>query len=232
MKEGPDFARIAALIGDPARANILTALMSGKALTASELAHEAGVSAQTASAHLAKLRDAGLVGERKSGRHKYFNLASDDVAQVLEALMGLAAHAGHLRTRTGPKDTAMRTARVCYNHLAGDMGVQMFRAMRAKGYLSGPDEALELTQSGQDFVADLGIDLANLPPSKSPLCKSCLDWSARESHLAGRLGRALLTQFYDLGWARRESGSRVISCTQSGKSAFDQRFKPENPPKS
>lgn len=224
MKEGPDFARIAALIGDPARANILTALMCGKALTASELSHEAGVSAQTASSHLAKLRDANLVQERKSGRHKYFNLASDDVAQVLESLMGLAAHTGHLRTRTGPKDAAMRTARVCYNHLAGDMGVQMFRSMRTKGYLAGPDDTLALTESGQAFIAELGIDLSNLPRSKSPLCKSCLDWSARESHLAGQLGRALLTHFHDLGWAQRAPNSRVISFTKAGKTAFNQKF--------
>jgi len=224
MKEGPNFAQIATLIGDPARGNILTALMSGKALTASELANEAGVSAQTASAHLGKLRDGALVSERKSGRHKYFTLASDDVADVLEALMGLAAATGNLRTRTGPKDSAMREARVCYNHLAGDMGVQMYRAMRAHGHIVGSEDALELTQTGQDLVLELGIDLQSLPKSKSPLCKSCLDWSARESHLAGKLGRALLTRFYELGWAKRLPDSRAVQFTQTGKIAFQQRF--------
>ncbi|MFY0594928.1 MAG: winged helix-turn-helix transcriptional regulator [Cognatishimia sp.] len=224
MKEGPNFAQIAALIGDPARGNILTALMSGKALTASELANEAGVSAQTASTHLSKLRDGALVSERKSGRHKYFTLASDDVADVLEALMGLAATTGNLRTRTGPKDTAMREARVCYNHLAGDMGVQMYRALRAQGHIVGSEDALELTQTGQDLVSALGIDLETLPNSRSPLCKSCLDWSARESHLAGKLGRALLTRFYELGWAKQLPDSRAIQFTQAGKIAFQQRF--------
>lgn len=224
MKEGPNFSQIAALIGDPARGNILTALMSGKALTASELASEAGVSAQTASAHLAKLRDSALVAERKSGRHKYFTLASEDVADVLEALMGLAATTGNLRTRTGPKDAAMRQARVCYNHLAGDMGVQMYRALRAQGHVTGSEDALQLSQSGEILVAELGIEIDSLPASKSPMCKSCLDWSARESHLAGQLGRALLSRFFELGWAGRLPDSRVVQFTSAGKVAFEQRF--------
>ncbi|SHG90139.1 ArsR/SmtB family transcription factor [Cognatishimia maritima] len=226
MKEGPDFTRVAALIGDPARANILTALMSGKALTASELAAEAGVSAQTASAHLAKLRDGTLVAERKQGRHKYFRLASDEVAQVLEALMGLAAGSGHLRTRTGPKDQAMREARACYNHLAGDMGVHMFRSMRQNGHLIGPEDALRLSETGSEFVKSLGIDLENLPRSKAPLCRACLDWSARDTHLAGQLGRALLNQILSLGWAVKNADSRVVIFSKTGKSAFFETFRP------
>ena len=130
MKEGPDISRIAALIGDPARANMLTALMSGKALTATELSQEAGITRQTASTHLAKLDEGGLLMPRKQGRHKYFSLASDDVAHVLEVLMGLAAESGHLRTRTGPRDEELRKARVCYNHLAGHMGILMYDGFR------------------------------------------------------------------------------------------------------
>ncbi|NNG02830.1 MAG: winged helix-turn-helix transcriptional regulator, partial [Inquilinus sp.] len=125
MKTGPDIAHVAALLGDPARANMLTALMSGRALTASELASEAGVTPQTASAHLARLQQGGLVVPRKQGRHRYYALTGEDVAAVLEALMGLAARTGHLRTRTGPKDPALRRARVCYDHLAGELGVRM-----------------------------------------------------------------------------------------------------------
>src|ERR1051326_4931839 len=126
MKEGPSIAPVAALAGDPARANMLSALLSGKALTASELANEAGVTAQTASSHLAKLEDGGLIAAVKQGRHRYFRLADRDVAEMLEKMMGVAARAGHLRTRTGPSDPAMRKARVCYDHLAGEMGVQLF----------------------------------------------------------------------------------------------------------
>ncbi|MFY0679211.1 MAG: winged helix-turn-helix transcriptional regulator [Thalassovita sp.] len=227
MKEGPDIARIAALIGDPARANILTALMSGRALTATELAQEAGVQVQTASSHLAKLEQGGLIAVRKSGRHKFFTLADDDVAKVLEALMGLAVGSGHLRTRTGPKDQAMRQARVCYNHLAGEMGVRMFRAMRQRGYFEGGDPALRLTGDGRDFVENLGIDLAGLPKSKAPQCRECLDWSARESHLAGQVGRALLTCFLDKGWAHQPAGSRVVTFSARGQTAFSGLFGPK-----
>ena len=129
MKEGPDIARLGALIGDPARANILTALMSGKALTASELAGEAGVSPATASTHLGKLEAAGLLQQRKQGRHRYFALADDEVGAVLEAMMGLAESRGHTRTRTGPKDPALRKARICYDHLAGELGVHLFDSL-------------------------------------------------------------------------------------------------------
>jgi hypothetical protein len=198
--------------------------MTGKALTASELAHEAGVSAQTASSHLGKLGDGGLVSVRKSGRHKYFSLATDEVAAVLEALMGLAAGSGHLRTRTGPKDAAMREARVCYNHLAGAKGVQMYRSMVAAGHLMVADEGLSLSDSGMRFVSELGIDLAALPPSKAPMCRECLDWSARQSHLAGQLGRAMLTLFETQGWAKRQENSRVVRFSAAGHAAFDRLF--------
>ncbi|WP_298912068.1 winged helix-turn-helix domain-containing protein [uncultured Roseobacter sp.] len=220
MKEGPDIARIAALIGDPARANMLTALMTGKALTATELAAEAGITGQTASSHLSKMDDGGLLRVRKQGRHKYFSLANDDVATVLEGLMGLAAKTGHLRTRTGPKDAPLRKARVCYNHLAGDMGTRMFDAFIAQGYLRTTGEALELSPMGEDFMRRFGVDLDGLRRAKAPLCRECLDWSARRSHLAGSVGRALLTRFEDLGWARRTAGSRVVTFTRQGERQF------------
>ena len=224
MKEGPDIARIAALIGDPARANILGALMSGKALTATELASEAGVTVQTASAHLAKLEAGGLTSARKSGRHKYISLAGPDVAGVLEALMGLAAGQGHLRTRTGPRDTALREARVCYNHLAGVRGIAMYYAMLACGHLTETAGDIALTGAGADFVTGFGVDLAVLRRARAPLCRSCLDWSARRTHLAGGLGRAMLSRIEALGWAKREKGSRAIVFTPAGGQAFDAQF--------
>lgn len=223
MKEGPDIARIAALIGDPARANMLTALMSGKALTATELAVEAGVTSQTASAHLAKLDAGGLLRPRKQGRHKYFSLANDDVAAVLEGLMGLAAKEGHLRTRTGPKDASLRKARVCYNHLAGDMGTQMFDSLQRRGFLTGRAD-LGLTDAGAAFVTGFGIDLEALQAQKSLLCRECLDWSARRSHLAGSLGRALLARMETLQWAQRAPNSRAVVFSPRGEAAFRARF--------
>ena len=140
MKAGPSIAPIAALAGDPARANMLAALLSGKALTASELASEAGVTAQTASSHLARLEAGGLIGAVKQGRHRYFRLADADVAEMLEKMMGVAARAGHLRTRPGPSDPAIRRARVCYDHLAGEMGVSLLDGMLAARLISGGDE--------------------------------------------------------------------------------------------
>ncbi|MFP7672221.1 ArsR/SmtB family transcription factor [Marivita sp. S0852] len=224
MKHGPDIARIAALIGDPARANILTALMSGKALTASELAAEAGVSAQTASSHLARLTDGGLVTEARQGRHKYFTLASEEVAQVLETLMGFAAGQGHLRTRTGPKDAALREARVCYNHLAGSKGIQLFDSLLARDFMVLTDDQPKLTEPGEAFVQTLGIDLAPLMNSRAPVCRTCLDWSARRSHLAGSLGRALLKRFEMMSWAYRVKDSRAVRFSGDGVRRFNQAF--------
>ncbi len=225
MKEGPDISHVAALIGDPARANMLMALMNGKALTASELAAEAGVTAQTASGHLAKLQQGDLVQVRKQGRHKYFALANADVAAALEGLMGLAA--GQLRTRTGPKDAAMREARVCYNHLAGRRGVQMFASLLARDYLRENGEAIAMTTAGAGFAGDFGIDLDALHAARAPLCRSCLDWSERRTHLAGSLGRALLTRMEDLGWLRHDPKSRAILFSDTGLVAFDAAFPTE-----
>ncbi len=224
MKEGPDIAHIAALIGDPARANMLTALMSGKALTVSELAEEAGVTIQTASSHLSKLDEGGLLRPRKQGRHKYFSLTNDQVAHVLEGLMGLAAGSGHLRTRTGPRDAQLRRARVCYNHLAGDMGIQMFDSLMKQGHLVLDQKELRLTRSGGAFAKILRIDLDALNEKKSPLCRECLDWSERRSHLAGSLGCALLSRFEELSWAKRNQKTRVVSFSNEGVREFERLF--------
>lgn len=224
MKEGPDISHIAALIGDPARANILTALMDGRALTASELAEEAGVGLSTASGHLSKLADAELIAPRKSGRHKYFNLADAEVAGVLEALMGLAARKGTTRVRTGPRDAQMQVARVCYNHLAGRMGVQMYRSMIERGLLAEDGEDVALTGDGRDFVTGFGVDLAGLEAGRARMCRTCLDWSERRNHLAGSLGRAMLTRIEDQGWMRRDAGSRAVLVTEKGKAAFSAAF--------
>src|SRR5580704_4704673 len=154
MKAGPDIAMVASLVGEPARANMLTALMSGRALTASELAQEAGVTPQTASSHLSKLEAGGLVEQEKQGRHRYFRLSDPDVASVLEGLEGLAARAGHMRMRTGPKDPALRHARVCYDHLAGDLGVQMLDSMKQQRLVRQSKQNIELTSEGRRFMAE------------------------------------------------------------------------------
>ena len=231
MKDGPDIARIAALVGDPARANMLTALVGGLALTAGELAREAAVTPATASSHLAKLEDGGLIAQQKQGRHRYFRLSGPDVADVLERLMGLAARTGHARTRPGPREPAMRRARVCYDHLAGDLGVQAFDSLVRRGLIdtqgAAGDETVTLTPDGARFFAGEGLDLAALGASRRPLCKPCLDWSNRRNHLAGALGAAILDQLTAKGWARRLPGSRVVSFSPAGEAAFGRMFPAE-----
>ncbi len=224
MKGSPNIARVGALIGDSARASMLTALMSGKALTASELAREAGITVQTASSHLAKLEQGGLLKLRKQGRHKYFSLASDEVAHLLEVLMGLVAGNQPLRSRIGPTETALRNARVCYNHLAGDRGIQLYDSLLSRGYLMLNDNALGLTASGEKFSSEFGIDMALLRAGKAVLCRECLDWSERRSHLAGSLGRAYLTRFEDLKWVKRIEDSRAIKFSRKGEVGFNELF--------
>jgi len=227
MKVGPDIAMIAALVGDPARSNMLTALMTGRALTASELAHQAGVTPQTASSHLSKLEAGGLVEQEKQGRHRYFRLSDPDVAAVLEGLEGLAARAGHMRVRTGPKDPALRHARVCYDHLAGDLGVQMLDSMKRQRWLRQRKQDIELTAEGQRFLTDtLQISADALAHPRRPLCRACLDWSERRHHLAGTLGAAILTRFSELKWATRDAapGSRVVNFTRNGEKRFAALF--------
>ena len=218
---------VASLVGDPARANILTALMTGRALTASELAHQAGVTPQTASSHLAKLEAGGLIAQEKQGRHRYYRLSDPDVAFVLEGLEGLAARAGHLRVRTGPKDPALRHARVCYDHLAGDLGVQMLDSMKRQRLVRQRKQDIELTAEGEQFLnTTLQISTDALAHPRRPLCRACLDWSERRHHLAGTLGAALLTRFTELKWAARDTapGSRVVNFTRSGEKRFAALF--------
>jgi DNA-binding transcriptional ArsR family regulator len=220
VKEGPALAPLAALIGDPARANMLGALMSGLALTATELAREAGVTPQTASGHLARLEAGGLVSVEPRGRHRYYRLSGADVAQTLESLMGLAARTGHLRTRPGPKDPALREARTCYDHLAGTRALALFDGLRAHGHIADKGDEIAVTSSGRTFFCDFGIDMDVLERSRRPLCRACLDWSMRRPHLGGSLGTALLDQMLALGWAKRASTSRAVVFSAQGTRAF------------
>jgi len=218
---------VASLVGDPARANMLTALLSGRALTASELSQEAGITPQTASSHLSKLEAGGLIEQEKQGRHRYYRLADPDVGGVLEGLAALAARAGHMRVRTGPKDPALRRARVCYDHLAGDLGVQMLDSLRRQKLVHQHKQEIELTAEGERFLSRaLQIDAATLMHPRRPICKACLDWSERRHHLAGTLGAALMRRFTELKWAARDPapGSRVVQFSRQGEKRFDALF--------
>jgi len=224
MKDGPNIVRIAALIGDHARAEILTALVAGQALTATELAQVAGVTKQTVSAHLAKLLDARLIVAESQGRHRYFRLADRDVAALLESLMGVAYRAGAMRVRSSPREPALRKARVCYDHLAGELGVLVFDSLEQRRLLRPAEDGPQLTRQGEQFFLEMGIDVAGLGRERRALCRACLDWSMRRHHLAGALGAAVLNRCLDSGWARRIKGSRVVSFSAGGERALRERF--------
>lgn len=224
MNTTPNLASIATLIGDRARADMLSALMSGKALTATELAAVANVTKQTASTHLARLLDRKLLAVETQGRHRYFRLADAEVAHMLESLMDVAQRTGIVKLQTGPNDSALRHARVCYDHLAGEVGVQLFEGMQRKKLLRVVGEGAELTSRGENACAELGIDLDALAKSRRPLCRLCLDWSVRRHHLAGALGAALLDTFFARGWARRKRDSRIVAIGAAGAAVLRDRF--------
>lgn len=220
MKDGPNIVGIAALIGDHARAEALTALMSGMALTATELADAANVTKQTMSAHLAKLLDAGLIAVEPQGRNRYYRIASEEVAGLLETLMGVAYMTGAMRLRASPREPALRKARVCYDHLAGELAVRIYHGLLQKRALALNADGVEVTPAGQHLLAQMGIDTSRLAMQRRAVCRTCLDWSERRHHLAGSLGAALLDRIIALGWARREKDSRVVTFTTAGERAL------------
>lgn len=216
MREGPDIARVAALVADPARSSMLLALMDGRALTATELSGLAGVTKQTASSHLAKLVEGEVLAVEAQGRHRYFRLAGAHVAALLEALMVFSSDAPS-PVRTGPKEPALRKARVCYDHLAGEMGVALYDRAREAGWLSAD---LGVTEEGWGKFAAIGVTPDSLPRSNRPQCRACLDWSQRRHHLAGIIGKVTLDRLFALTWARRLPASRIVAFTPEGERRF------------
>lgn len=224
MEEGPDISIVAALIGNPASAGMLMALMAGPALTVTELAQESGLTLSTASGHLAKLERAGLVATERQGRHRYFRLADPDVALALEGLMPVAARAGHMRTRPGPRDPELRRARSCYDHLAGNLAVTLFDRCIALRLLARRGDDLRITEKGRAFFARRGIDVAMLERGRRLICRPCLDWSERRSHLGGALGAAILDEIVRQGWAIRERTTRIVRFPAGGEHKIRRRF--------
>jgi len=222
MSDAAQLARIAALVGDPARANMLACLMSGRALTAGELATAARVTPQTASEHLGKLVDAGVLGPAKQqGRHRYYALASAQVAAMLEGIMVVA---GGPEPRLGNwrGSEALRTARTCYNHIAGRLGVGLADALRARGHLLLDQDGGEVTPSGIVFLRSFGVDAH--PDRDRAFCRPCLDWSERRQHLAGRIGTAIAARCFELAWVARQPGGRALTVTHAGRTGFAAQF--------
>jgi len=241
-----DIAAAASLFADRTRAAILSALADGRALAASVLAEEAGVSAPAASAQLARLTEAGLIEVEVSGRHRYYSLASDRVATVIEALSGLAPTRPVRSLREGTRAAALRRARTCYDHLAGRYGVALTQALLDRGVLVAVDgiedtrrrehDALsaplhehpyELGPEAGPVLAELGVDLDGVRRDRSqrPLLRFCLDWSEQRHHLAGRLGAAVLESCLAQGWVVRRSGQRAVTVTDAGEAVLS-RLRP------
>jgi DNA-binding transcriptional ArsR family regulator len=221
----PSFAGVAALMGDPARANILAALMNGRALTAKELAHAAGVSASTTSEHLAKLVDGGILDVITQGRFRYFRLANSLVASAIESMMVLSGERPSRRRSSASRGgEALRVARTCYDHLAGKLGVALMDRLLTQGHLH-PDVAdYQVSRRGQQFFDELGVDLASAAGQKRHFARSCLDWSERRPHLAGALGAALGTRCFEIGWIERQRDSRALVITAAGRRGFRDSF--------
>jgi DNA-binding transcriptional ArsR family regulator len=231
MNDGPNIARIASLLGDRARADALTALLADQALTATELAVIAGVSKQTMSAHLSKLLDAALVVVEPQGRHRYFRLADRDVAGLLESLMGVAFRTGAVRLLSSPREPALRRARMCYDHLAGELGVTAYEALLRSAALDLSRGELRLSESGASWFRRFGIDPEAAARQRRTFCRPCMDWSERRHHLAGSLGAAFLARLCELKWAKRDQNSRVIRFSAPGLRSFQNLFKPDSPPR-
>jgi DNA-binding transcriptional ArsR family regulator len=234
-----DIAAVGSLVADRGRCRMLLALGDGRALPASRLASEAGVSPATASSHLRKLTDAGLLTVETHGRHRYYRLAGPDVGRLIEALQQVAPAAPVRSLRQDTRARALREARTCYDHIAGRLGVTVMRVMLDRGYLSGGDGRYDvdqapgdhragyghevdytLTPAGQVFLEDFGVAI----PPRRRLIRYCVDWSEQRHHLSGALGRGLLDRFSELGWVRRSDGSRAIKVTDDGRAGLGQTF--------
>lgn len=222
MREGPDIAEAAALMGDPARAAMLCALLDGRALTAGELAAVASVTPQTASAHLARLTQGGLLTVEKQGRHRYLRLAGPEVADALDALSALAGAKTDTRPKRlpGPRESAMRWCRSCYDHLAGAAAVALADGMCAKGWLEAGEADFGVTEAGWRGLEALGVDRGGVVVSRRRLASRCLDWSERRPHVGGALGAALMRRAEAAGWIVRAPGSRVVRLRDQGLRAL------------
>jgi DNA-binding transcriptional ArsR family regulator len=217
-------AEVAALVGDPARANILCALLDGRALTATELAFAAGVSPQTTSGHLGKLLSASLLLLVKQGRHRYYRLAGSHVGQMLESIMNVAL-AGPPRFQPRSKsDEKLRYARTCYDHIAGLLGVGLAERLAKREFVILGDEAGEVTPAGADFLSKLGVDLSRARAKRRVFCRPCVDWTERRPHIGGAVGAALANRCFELKWIERVRDSRALTITPAGRRALIEVF--------
>ena len=224
MITGSIIAETAALVGDPARATMLSALIDGRPLTASELAVAAHITPQTASTHLAKLTEAGLLSVARTGRHRCFRLASPAVVDMIDGIVAVALEKRPRYRPLSRRARALGEARICYDHLAGRLSVDLTDALVAREYVVLDGEAAEITTAGIRFLAGFGVELPGLRSARRHFCRLCLDWTERRPHIAGAVGAAITKRYFDLGWMERMEHSHAVIVTPLGRRGFQQTF--------
>ncbi|MGE7690258.1 ArsR/SmtB family transcription factor [Lysinibacillus sp. NPDC097214] len=225
MGINPNMAEIASLLGETSRATMLASMMDDRFHTASELAYMAAIKPQTASFHLAKLVEGNLVRVEKQGRHRYFQLAGEEIAQLLESFLAISPPPEVRSLKQSSQMKLLQDARTCYDHLAGKLGVQLTESLLNAGFLKLEDKQFLITAEGAQFFTDFGLDLDDLKRKRRSFSHACLDWSERRYHLAGALGQGMLTHFLSLGWVTRVPSIRAIKVTEKGRAGFKEVFK-------
>jgi len=224
-----DLETLGALIGDSTRACVLSALLTGQYLPAGELARRAKVSPQTMSSHLAKLVEGGLIIGVASGRHRYYALKNAEVAHVLEVFSSIVSTPTKTRTlRESLEIKALKRARTCYDHLAGQLGVKVTQAIIDKGWFVQHDNVFEISETGKVWLVNFGLPIETLLPCKRDFARVCIDWSERQPHISGAIGRALAQCFFERRWIERIPHSRALRITETGVEKINIEFQIPN----
>ncbi|GIN85331.1 transcriptional regulator [Heyndrickxia sporothermodurans] len=229
MSSDPNIAMIASLLSEPSRAAILLALMDDRFYTAGELAKKGGVKPQTASYHLSKMVEANIATVEKQGRHRYYRLSGHEVAKILESLLYLAPPVEIKSFNQSVEDKAIRLARTCYDHIAGNLGVKLTEAMLEMEIIKIDHSEIKITEKGNKFFSDLQVDITHIRKKRRSFCHQCLDWTERRFHLGGALGHAILEKLLELGWIQRAEKTRALKITPKGTKGFEEVFHIEFP---
>lgn len=229
MNDGPSIASLGALIGQPARADMLVLLLDGRGRTATELADAAGITRSTASSHLTQLVDGGLVQVNRQGRHRYFRLASPEIVDTLKTLLAITSTPDTPERQFGPRPTAMRHARMCYDHMAGSLGIGVVDSLVKSGALIENGSEFQLTPAGERLLNDFGVDVNAARRRRRHFARTCIDWSERRPHLAGALGAAIADRLFELNWIEREPEGRTLHITPAGHEGLASTFGVEMP---
>ncbi|ASZ18579.1 MULTISPECIES: helix-turn-helix transcriptional regulator [Bacillus] len=219
-----NISKVDLLLHSDLRVHILSYLLDGKAYPASELAHVAKIKPKTATYHLSKMQEEGILSIEKHGKHSYYRIFNSEISKILESFLVISPQEKIKPLRQSSQSSEFRYARTCYNHLGGKLGVAITNSLLDKGYLIKNDLYFHITKTGQEFFKELGIDINKITQKQRIFAKACLDCSEREHHLAGSLGNALLEKFLQLNWIQRVPKSRAIKLTPNGTKKFEQMF--------